>query len=328
MLKLSHIPRHLAALGPFLGLAFVYLVFFFAAGESFHSLYNTKTFICQTVIIGIGALGMTLVIIAGGIDLSVGSMIALGTVVSALVLKHGAGDAAPGVLLPVLAAGGGVAACAVCGCLNGAVSSLGRIVPFIVTLGMMQIIHGTAKWLAEETTVNPPDNWLNQMMIVEPQIDVWYSVAPGVWVMVGLTVLMAAVLRYTTFGRHVFAIGSNEATARLCGIRVRLTRIWVYTLCGVLTGVASVMQLSNLTIGDPAAGDGMELNIIAAVVIGGGSLNGGEGSVLGSLLGALMMAVLRNGCNQVDIPTYVQNIVIGAIIILAVGLDGLRRRGT
>jgi ribose/xylose/arabinose/galactoside ABC-type transport system permease subunit len=147
-----------------------------------------------------------------------------------------------------------------------------------------------------------------------------------VWVAVVTLIFVYVLLKYTVFGRHVFAIGSNEDAARLCGIRVNRTRIAVYSLCGGLAGMASVLQFSNLTLGDPTAAVGMELDIIAAVVIGGGSLSGGEGSVAGSVAGALIMAILRNGCVMVGIPNYVQNIVIGSIIILAVGLDGLRHR--
>ena len=312
--------------GPFLGLIFVYIIFLFLAPQSFHTLYNTKTFLTQAVIIGIGALGMTLVIISGGIDLSVGSQIALGTVVTATVLKA---YSAPemGFWLPLCAACAAVAVCAVCGLIIGSIVSGLRIVPFIVTLGVMQIARGVAKGIAGQTTVVAPSNWLNDLMVVEPRMDVWYSVAPGVWLMLFLLAVMFVVLKFTVFGRHVFAIGSNEATARLCGINVALKRIWVFALCGAMTGVASVMQFSNLTVGDPTAAVGMELDIIAAVVIGGGSLSGGEGSVVGSLVGALIMAILRNGCNLVGIPNYVQNIVIGTIIIAAVGVDRLKHRG-
>jgi len=316
--------KGLSLFGPFLGLAFVYLVFFFVAPESFHSLYNTKTFVCQAVIIGVGALGMTVVIIAGGIDLSVGSMIALGTVTTAMILKE-FGQAEMGIWLPLVAALAAVLVCALCGLMNGTIVSLFRIVPFIVTLGMMQIVRGLAKGLAEESTVNCPNNWLNELMVVEPSPGVWYSLAPGVWVMLVLCVAMFVVLKYTVFGRRVFAVGSNEAMARLCGVRVGLQRVWIYAACGALTGVASVMQFANLTLGDPTAATGMELDIIAAVVIGGGSLSGGEGSVVGSIVGALIMAVLHNGCNLVGIPNYVQDVVIGAIIIVAVGIDRFRR---
>lgn len=321
----TSIGERLSAFGPVLGLVLVYGVFFVIGPDSFHSAYNTKTFLTQAVIYGIGALGMTFVIVSGGIDLSVGSLIALGTVTIGLVLRAWGGEEV-GVTLPIIAAAAGILACALCGLFSGAIISGFRIVPFIVTLGMMQIARGVAKGAADQTTVNAPSTWLNDLMVVEPTVDAWYSIAPGVWFMVILLVVSTIILRRTRFGRYVFALGSNEATARLCGINVSLQRIWVYTLCGAFTGIASVMQFANLTLGDPTAAVGMELDIIAAVVIGGGSLSGGEGSATGSIIGAIIMAILRNGCNLVGIPNYVQNIVIGTIIILAVGIDRLKHR--
>jgi ribose transport system permease protein len=317
--------KALSLFAPVLGIAFVYTLFFFYAPDAFHSVYNTKTILTQSVIFGIGALGMTAVIISGGIDLSVGSFIALGTVVTGWILREYGGETMTW-WLPAVAALAAVVVCAIGGFINGAIITGFRIVPFIVTLGMMQIARGVAKGAAKQTTILAPESGLNTLMVVEPKVGAWYSVAPGVWVALALMVTMFVVLKYTVFGRYVFAIGSNEAAARLSGIRVGLVRIWVYTLCGALTGVASVFQFGNLTLGDPTAAVGMELDIIAAVVIGGGSLSGGEGGVVGSLAGALIMAILRNGCNMVGIPNYVQNIVIGSIIILAVGLDGLKHR--
>jgi len=148
---------------------------------------------------------------------------------------------------------------------------------------------------------------------------------PGVWIGIGLAVLMSLTLRQTIFGRYIFAIGSNEATARLCGIRVQVHKVLIYSLAGLFFGLAGLMQLSRLTLGDPTVAIGLELDIIAAVVIGGASLNGGTGSILGSMIGALIMAVLRNGSNQMGWPNYMQEIIIGAVIILAVGLDRLRQ---
>jgi len=319
------VKKILDGFGPFLGLICVYLLFLIAAPESFHSLYNTKTILTQAVIFGIGAMGMTVIILAAGIDLSVGSLVALGTVVTALVLQ-GVGEEAAGPGFSLLAALAAVVACALCGLVNGALVSYLRIVPFIVTLGTMQIVRGLAKGMADQTTVSAPENALNGLMVVEPTADAWWSFAPGLWILLALSILLWAVLKYTVFGRYVKAIGSNENTARLCGIRVDLHRVFIYGLGGAFAGVASVMQFSNLTLGDPTAAGGMELDVIAAVVIGGGSLSGGKGSVAGSLTGALLMAVLRNGCNLVGIPNYVQNIVIGAIIIAAVGMDRLRSK--
>ena len=315
--------RVLRMFGPFLGLAFVFGFFVIVAPSAFHSPYNIKTIITQTVITGIGALGVTLVIISGGIDLSVGSVIALSTVVVARLLN--AGGETVGVALTFAAAGGAVAVAALCGLLNGVISSTLRIVPFIVTLGMMQIARGVAKWLAGEQIVLSPPTWLNSFMQVDPTPG-WLVVAPGVWLLIGLCVLLAAVLNYTVFGRYVFGLGSNESAARLCGVRVKVYRTIIYAVCGAFVGIAGIMQFANLTVGDPTAATGMELDIIAAVVIGGGSLAGGEGSAVGSLVGALMMAMLRNGCNLVGIPNYVQNILIGVIIIGAVALDRYKQR--
>jgi ribose transport system permease protein len=308
----------LTASGPLIGLVAVFLLFASVAPPAFVGAYNCKTIVTQTVIIGIGALGMTFVIIAGGIDLSVGSVIALATVVIAGVLRMGPEN--PSSAWVVCAAAASVAVGGFFGALNGALSSYLRIVPFIITLGTMQIARGVAKWLAKEQTVMAPQTWLNGLMDVSPQPE-WLIFAPGVWLLLFLAIVMFFVLRYTILGRHTFAIGSNEKAARLCGISLEFNRVVIYALCGMFTGIAGIMQFANLTVGDPTAANGMELDIIAAVVIGGGSLRGGEGGVIASVLGALLMAVLHNGCNLIGIPNYVQNIVTGAIIIGAVAMD-------
>jgi ribose/xylose/arabinose/galactoside ABC-type transport system permease subunit len=137
---------------------------------------------------------------------------------------------------------------------------------------------------------------------------------------------MAVVLRYTRFGRHAFAIGSNELTARLCGVPVKRTKVLIYTVAGGFVGVAGVMAFSQLTIGDPTTANGAELSVIAAVVIGGGSLSGGQGTILGTLVGALIMTVVATGCGQLGLENWVQQIVTGGIIVVAVALDNLRAR--
>ena len=137
---------------------------------------------------------------------------------------------------------------------------------------------------------------------------------------------MAVLLKYTVFGRHVFAVGSNEATARLCGIRTDRVKMLIYAIAGLFCGLSGVMEFSRLTVGDPTVAVGLELDIIAAVVIGGGSLSGGEGSILGTMVGVLIMSLLRNGCTMMGWPNYIQEIIIGAIIIVAVTLDRLRHR--
>lgn len=305
-------------LGQFAGLAIIYLIFFLlGAPTSFFSMDNTKLVLVQTVIVGVGALGMTLIIISGGIDLSVGSIIALSSVTTALSYK------ATETLLVAVPVG--VLTGASIGFLNGLMVVSLRIVPFIATLGTLGIARGMAKIVSGERTVNPPDSLLSGLM----QFDrggPFYSFPPAVWIMFLLAIVVSFLLNYTVFGRYTFALGSNESTARLCGVPVALLKVTLYALCGALTGVSGVLIFGQLTLGDPTVAVGKELDIIAATVIGGGSLAGGEGSVLGSLIGAFIMSLLRSGCLKMEWPNPVQEIVIGAIIIFAVAIDQLRHR--
>lgn len=304
--------------GPLLGLLAVYLFFWLAGPESFGTLRNLETIARQTTIVGIAALGMTLVIISGGIDLSVGSLIALSTVVVAWLLSAGAP--------PLAAAGGAVAVALLFGLVTGLLITHLRIVPFIVTLGMLLLIRGVAKGLAGEQKIDAPLSWLNQLLAILPPAQQWQLLSPGVWLMFGLALLVAGLLRYTRLGRHIFAVGSNEQTARLCGVAVDRVKVLVYTLAAGFTGLAGLMQFSRLTVGDPTVAIGLELDVIAAVVIGGGSLSGGEGSVLGSIVGAFIMTVIRSGCSQMGLPNWVQEMVTGSIIVLAVALDRWRQQ--
>ncbi|MGC8885752.1 MAG: ABC transporter permease [Verrucomicrobiia bacterium] len=306
--------------GAVIGLLFVFLLFAFIAPESFRSVRNLETIARQTTIVGIGALGMTLVIIMGGIDLSIGSMVALGTVVIAVVLK--AFDTPQ----PLLAAISAVVVCSICGSINGIIITRLRVVPFIVTLGMMLLVRGAAKGLSKEQKVDAPETWLNELLASLSPENRWMLVPVGVWILVIMAIIVAVILRYTKLGRHTVAIGSNEQTAMLCGVMVERVKVYIYTICGLFAGLAGVMQFSRLTVGDPTVAVGLELDVIAAVVIGGGSLSGGEGSVLGSIVGALIMSVIRSGCSQMGLPNWVQEILTGLIIIAAVALDGLRQK--
>lgn len=309
--------RILQAFGPFFGLAFVIALFTLRLGTDFVSATNITLVSVQTVVVALGAMGMTLIIISGGIDLSVGSVIALSTVVTALGLQNG--------LPPLAAAGLGVAAGGACGLVSGLLITRVGIVPFIVTLGMLGVARGVAKYLAHEQKVDAPLTWLNKLMYKRPEPS-WLLMSPGIWIMLVLAIAVWALLRYTVLGRHTFAIGSSEPTARLCGVRVAGTKVALYSLCGLFTGLAGVMQFARLSVGDPTVAVGRELDIIAAVVIGGGSLSGGEGSVLGSLVGAFLMAFLRSGCTMAGYPNYIQDILVGAIIVAAAALDRLRHR--
>jgi ribose transport system permease protein len=305
--------------GPFIGLIVV-LGLFSLDSEVRPYLFtggNFKIILTQTVIVAIGALGMTMIIVSGGIDLSVGSVVAFTSVVGATLLVKGHSTGAA-VALSVLAGG-------LIGLINGLVIAGFRMTPFIVTLGMMGVVRGSAKWLAGNQTVNnPPNAPLNHLMALVSPTQL-FPLPPGVWIAVGLAIIVSVLMRQTIFGRYIFAIGSNEATARLCGIRVPLQKVVIYVLAGLLFGLAGVMQSSRLTQGDPTVAIGLELDIIAAVVIGGASLNGGTGSVLGSIIGALIMAVLRNGSNQMGWQNFAQEIIIGIVIIIAVGIDLFRQ---
>jgi ribose/xylose/arabinose/galactoside ABC-type transport system permease subunit len=299
------------------GLVLVAALFAILIGPQFLRAANLELMARQTAIVCVAALGMTMVIVAGGIDLSVGSVIALATVVTALLLRSAVD--------PFFAALGAVAAGAACGALNGVLITGLRVVPFIVTLGTMLLVRGAAKGLSDERRIEAPITWLNELLrsvrggngLLLP----W-----GIWLAAILAIAVAITLQYTRFGRHLFAIGSNERTARLSGVRVERSKISVYTIAGAFAGLAGVLQLSQLSVGDPTAAIGLELDVIAAVIIGGGSLAGGKGTVLGTVAGAGIMTVIQVGCSQQGLPNWVQQIVTGTIIVFAVALDRVRSR--
>jgi len=321
-----------ASLGPLLAL-FVVILFFAAVdaiqsdGGAFWTLRNARTIAAQTSTVAVAALGMTMIIISGGIDLSAGTALALCATSLAYGLNNEYSVAAAIALCLVTGAATGL--------LNGALISLLRVVPFIITLGTMTAYLGIGKRLANQTTIRPPleavPDWLTSMVTTRP-VPEWiaYPLLPnfasGVWLALGLAVVLAGVLHLTVFGRHVFALGSNESTARLCGINVPLVKTAVYTLAGLFIGVAGMYQFARLSSGNPTSGIGIELKVIAAVVIGGGSLSGGRGSVVGTLTGAAIMLVISSGCTHLDLENSYQDIIIGAIIVAAVALDQYRQR--
>lgn len=310
--------ERLRKLGPVAGLILVAALFSALRPATFMAAENFQLMLVQTAVVGTAALGMTVVIVSGGIDLSVGSVVALSTVTIALFLNAG--------LPPLWAAAGGVGAGLCCGLLIGSLITRLRLMPFIVTLGMWGALRGAAKGLANEQVIVTPVSWLNGLLNMPREGEQWTLVPPGVWLLAVLAVLVAGFLRLTRPGLHVIAVGSNEHTARLCGVPVDRTKLLVYLLGSGFAAIAGVLQYSYLTVGDPTTAAGMELDVIAAVVIGGASLNGGEGSVTGSLVGALIMTVVANGCTKLDMPNWVQEIVTGAIIVSAVALDRLRHR--
>jgi ribose transport system permease protein len=306
----------LARLGPFLGLLLVLAVFGMLVGPQFFRPTNLELMARQATIVAMAALGMTLVIAAAGIDLSVGSIVALSTVVVARLLRAEVSPAAAGL--------GGVAAGAAIGALTGLLVTRLKVVPFIVTLGMMLVVRGVAKGLAEERRLEAPITWLNDLL---KTMGPGEGLLPwGLVLLFVLAVLVWALLQYTRFGRHLLAIGSNERTARLCGVPVERSLVMVYALSAGLAGLAGVLQFSKLSVGDPVVAIGLELDVIAAVIIGGGSLSGGKGSVAGTLAGAALMVVIGVGCTHLGVPNWVQQILTGLIIVVAVALDRLRER--
>ena len=309
-----------SSLAPFIGLALVVLIFvvyqwLVTPERPFLSQYRMTLIAKQTAIVGMGALGMTVIIISGGIDLSAGSLLAVTSVVLAVSLRAGI-DPVVCVLL-VLAVG------MASGLINGLLITGLRLVPFIVTLGTMMAFRGVAEIVSDNKKVSYQDapNWLSTLLNAPPEGS-YQGVATGVWIVLALALLLAIMLRYTVFGRYVFAIGSSEATARLCGVNVPGMKLTVYTLGGLFMAVAGIFAFANLgSQGSPTEGVGLELSIIAAVVIGGGSLSGGRGSVLGSLLGALMMTTLESGCGYAGLCTVIQRVIVGLIIVGAVAVD-------
>jgi len=370
----------LKKLGPFIGLALVFGLFSIIKPDPhrpnpFPTLENIQLMIRLTAVVGTGALGMTMIIISGGIDLSVGSVVALSTVTIALLLNAGISQpiaalsgAAIGIasgfvtgnlvigqvgrVLSVAVAVGVLALLGYVGVSNWIVWSSGgaallvgltlnelflkgrdfnrqlALIPFIATLGMMTVVRGMAHWLGNNGTVDVRGRlWIKKLLIPLEQNEKWQLFPPGVWVLIVLAMAVMLMLRYTQFGRHIYAVGSNEQTARLCGVNVERTKLLVYVLGVGCAGIAGLLQFSYLRgSGDSTTGDGMELKIIAAVVIGGASLSGGEGGVLGSIIGALLMTTVNSGCTNMGWDNRVQEIVTGAIIIIASQVDRLRHQ--
>lgn len=295
---------------------------------NFNSAGSARLIGVQSIKIAIAALGMTLIIICGGIDLSVGTAVALSGCVAAAALNAG--------LSMVPAIGCAILCGATCGLVNGILISVLRLVPFIITLGTMTIFLGIGKSIAEDGgTIRPPDGsvpgWLESMVtqFPEPMWIAWPLVPNfgwGVWLVIVLSLVVVAILYRTIFGRYVFAIGSSEPTARLCGVPVVKMKLAIYTMAGALVGLAGVVDLARLGKGDASAGMGLELQVIAAVVIGGGSLAGGRGSVLGTLCGVLIIGVISQGSTALGLENQIEDILLGIIIIAAVFVDALRQR--
>lgn len=303
-------------LGLIIALIVLYVYFTFKLHGTFLTRFNLETIARQTAIVGIASLGVTLIIICGGIDLSIGSGVALVTVVIALALQHHS---------PLIALLYGVLVGAGVGLFNGFIITKLKVGPFIVTLGSLLMFRGLARGLAHDNTVSVPSTWMGDLLTVPAPNDPKFFPI-GVWLMLILTVLVGLLLHRTVFGRNVVAVGSNEAASRISGVNVERVKIAVYILGGLFVGLAGLMQFSYVNCGDPTGAAGRELDVIAAAVIGGASLAGGQGSILGSLLGAIFMTTLANGFTQMGVDEWVKQIVTGGIIVLAVALDRFRSK--
>jgi ribose transport system permease protein len=282
---------------------------------------NLRNIANQIDVIAILAIGMTLVIITGGIDLSVGSLIALSAVVTARLIRDVAGAESAGTLGMVLAGLAGVAVCAAVGMLSGAIVTLCRVPPFIVTLAEMLVASGLAYKLADGQSINQV-----------PERFVWLGggadalrIPNAVLLMLALYALAHLMMTRMVIGRYIYAVGGNAEAARLSGVPVRRVLLFVYTLCGGLAGLGGVVMASQLKSGAPNFGQTYELSVIAAVVVGGTSLAGGQGKILGTLIGVLIIAVIQNGMNLLGIDSFTQRIMLGLVILGAVLLDRLRR---
>ncbi len=305
------------------------------ASKGFLSEANTQLMLQDISVVAMAAIGATLVIVAGGIDLSVGSTVALSMIACAYVLHLGPHGqkilAAHPTLLPIAAVGAAAAMAALVGVLNGVLVTSLRLVPFIVTLGTMQMARGLTKFISREQNIYPSESvrdlWIANLLDSPRTLFTPPFLPMAVWLVILAAVLAHLFLRYTRPGRHLFAIGSNEKTAILCGVPVRRTKILVYALGGLFSGLAGIIFFARLgAVAQPTEAVGYELLAIAAAVIGGASLLGGRGTVLGTMIGALIITVLRNGGVKMGWPQYVQEFVTGAVIIAAVAIDNLRNR--
>ena len=267
----------------------------------------------QTSINAIVAAGMTFVILSGGIDLSVGSIVALSGVVLGALLQGG--------ISPSIAIPGAIAAGTACGLLNGLIVSIGGLPPFIATLGMMSVARGTALVFTEGRPVSGFDDGFRWLATGTAGF-----VPAPVIVMLLVYAVAHVVLARTTFGRYLYAIGGNEEATRLAGVAVRFHKTAIYGVSGALSAVAAIVLTARLNSAQPIAGMMYELDAIAATVIGGTSLSGGSGSLMGTLVGALIMGVLRNGLNLLGVSSFLQQIVIGGVIVGAVLVDTLLKR--
>ncbi len=314
--------------GPWVGFVAVLLLFTVLIGikgelGTFLSLGNLRVLLHEGTVPAIVALGMLLVLISGGIDLSVGAVVALVTVVTMQVYTalYSTSGASP--TNSLLAVAAGVSIGGLCGLVNGLLITKLQLPPFVATLGMFGIARGLAVWFAGRTTLAFPVGGTPEWVEIVGRTSL---TNPGLLSLVLLAILTAVLLHFTVFGRHLYAVGSNEATARLCGVNVTRTKLLVYTLAGLLTGWAGIILFAHSNSGNPTLGEQLELDVITAVVIGGASLAGGKGTVIGAMLGVAILGLIKNGVSLFNVPVEMQYILIGVLLLANVSLNHWRKK--
>jgi ribose/xylose/arabinose/galactoside ABC-type transport system permease subunit len=309
--------RLIRQLLPFASLLLILIALSILAPDRFLTMDNWLNVLRRSSVNAIIAVGMTAIIISGGVDLSVGSMMAVAGMTGAWAMQKMSGDTLTTNAM-VVGTFVGIATGTLCGLINGVLITQLNLAPFIVTLGTMSIFRGVSYVMNDGIPYNVPEyTYLGSGIILGMPVSI----------LIAFLIIIATflTLRYTPLGRYTYAIGSNREAAFHAGISVRKNLTWIYTLTGLLVGVAAMIGTSRTISAQPTASLGLELDIIAAVVIGGASLNGGRGTVLGTIIGTLLISFLRNGCTLLGISTNTQLIVIGAIIVVAVAVDQLAR---
>jgi fructose transport system permease protein len=314
--KISKLPP-IATLGPFIALLLA-CVFFASQSERFMTTQNFALILQQVMVVGVIAIGQTLIILTAGIDLSCGMVMALGSIV---MTKFAADFGLPAPLAILC----GIAATTLFGLLNGLLVTRIKLPPFIVTLGTLNIAFAVTQLYSHAQTItNIPDemNWLGNTLKFGDT-----AIAYGALLMIALYVLVWLWLRETAAGRHVYAVGNSPEATRLTGINTDRVLVGVYVLAGVFYGIASMLSVARTGAGDPNAGQTENLDAITAVVLGGTSLFGGRGVILGTLVGALIVGVFRNGLTLIGVSSVYQILVTGILVILAVATDQMSRKG-
>lgn len=313
----------------------ILVIFFTLASSNFFVFENIKGILLSTAVIGVLALGSTFVIITGGIDLSVGTVMTFSSVMAGVCITYWNLSIPLGVI-------GGIATGALCGLISGLAVAKLKIPPFIATLAMMMITKGLSLVISGTKPIYFPTSGVDPVTGKEVPLDITFNsisngyitnaIIPGleipnaILIFFGVAIIAGIILSKTIIGRYNFALGSNEEATRLSGVNVNFWKVTIYTITGIFAGIAGIMMASRLNSAQPALGQGYELEAIAAVVIGGTSLSGGVGTILGTVIGALIMSVLTNGLRILSVPQEWQTVIVGLVVLFAVYADILRRR--